>query len=150
MRKRRNQPTQAEQEREFDDLLWKVKSFSGATRFHCGHKATRGRADYSLCFQCHLQTMPNETKRGNLSLWRGPSFCVACGIIPVDGRVEDTCEKCQREQDAVIAAEMAKVREPETSGPDLRSRYSARVHVILTLQGESGSVRRGRVGQVVR
>ena len=127
-----------------DNERWGLRSFKTARRWKCNHEATRGTKDGAMCFACWLRSIPPVEEVHP----RGASLCVVCEAVRVAG--DDTCEACQYIMDQRIAARMAEPPPEPTS--DFRDRrvIVPRTTCVLTLSGDSGSVRMGRVGRVVR
>ena len=130
-----------------DNECWGLQSHDVARRWGCNHDATRGTQDGTLCFACWVASLP---KRGPIVevFPRGATICVSCGAVPVVG--DDTCLKCQSAMDERIAKAMAELpAEPSIATRD-RTDYVRRSTCVLSISGDSGSVRQGRTGRVMR
>jgi len=129
-----------------DNERWGLRSYKTARRWRCNHDATRGTKDGAMCFACWLQS--KERRPVVESHPRGAILCVMCYAVLIED--DDTCPQCQAEMNARIAARMAEPPPEPTS--DFRDRrvLVPRTTCVLTLSGDSGSVRMGRVGRVVR
>ena len=146
-RKRDQGGGRAEFNEERDNECWGLQSLDAPKRWGCNHDATRGTQDGSLCFACWIAALP---KRGPIVEVhpRGATICVSCGAVPVVG--DDTCGPCQRAMDRRISARMEELpAEPSIATRD-RSDYVRRSTCVLSISGDSGSVRQGRTGRVMR
>ena len=137
----------AEFSEERDNWLWGLQSLDAARRWGCNHDAKRGTQDDSLCFACWVASLPKREPVVE-TYPRGAALCVVCQAVHVVG--DDTCEVCQAEMDQRIAARTAELPpEPAIETRDRRD-YVRRATCVLTLSGDSGSVRMGRTGRVMR
>ena len=128
-----------------DNQIWGLQSLDTPRRWGCNHDSTRGTQDGVLCFACWIAALP---KRGPIVEVhpRGATICVSCGAVPVVG--DDTCAKCQQAMDERIAKAMAELPvEPSIVTRD-RSDYVRLSTCVLSISGDSGSVRQGRTGRV--
>ena len=128
-----------------DNQIWGLQSHDLPQKYECNHMSQRGTQDWKLCFACWVASLP---KRGPIVevFPRGATICVSCGAVPVVG--DDTCSTCQAAMDARIAKAMAELpAEPSIATRD-RTDYVRRSTCVLSISGDSGSVRQGRTGRV--